>query len=79
MSKVKLINNWIELAKVPDSDTHTLDIVPEEGNGWIVSKKTGYKEEYLSTHTFYGMTHAHSTKKLQKCGFNVQLANWDAH
>ena len=32
---------------------------------------------YLSTHTFYGGTHEFSTELLQKCGFNVVLANWD--
>ena len=75
---MKLIENWAELAEIPESETHRLEITPEDGNGWIVSKKTGDHETYLSTHTFYGKDYEYSSKLLQKHGFNVQLANWDA-
>lgn len=41
-------------------------------------------DHYLSTHTFYGYTddrfggqYRESTKKLQACGFNVIIKNWD--
>lgn len=71
------IDNWHELANVAESDTHRLEITPDDGNGWIVSKETGEYETYLSTHTFYGSEHERSSKLLQDHGFNVQLANWD--
>ena len=79
---MKLVKNWKELSEVPDSDTHSLRITPEDGNGWIVEVgaedvDTASYSEYLSTHTFYGKTYQYSTKLLQKHGFNVKLANWD--
>lgn len=71
------VDDWFDLAKVGESDTHRLEIIPDDGNGWIVSKLTGEPEIYLSTHTFYGSEYKNSTKQLKNCGFNVQLANWD--
>lgn len=32
---------------------------------------------YLSTHTFYGSRYKYSTEVLQKCGFDVEIDNWD--
>lgn len=75
----KLIKNWEELAEVPENDYYLLSIIPEDGNGWIINKKTGDHDEYLSTHTFYGgnvKSYEHSTKLLQKYGFNVTLESW---
>ena len=73
------ITNWAELAQVPESKTHQLEIDVQGCNGWIKSKENpkamGY---YLSTHTFYGSCYRRSTKALQQRGFNVTLANWDA-
>ena len=76
----RLIQDWAELATVPESDTHRLNIDVEGCNGWIDRKGADEREMgiYLSTHSFYGSTHADSTRRLQSCGFNVQLANWDA-
>lgn len=76
-SKPILIKDWDDLAIVPESKTHRLEI--EDGCGWI-HKKNGkeFMGKYLSTHTFYGSNYARSTRLLQKCGFNVTLANWDA-
>lgn len=79
--KPKFIRNWKELAEVPESDTHYLEI--GDHNGWIHKKSPSDDEphrwpEYLSTHTFYGNQYQQSTKRLQACGFNVQLADWDA-
>lgn len=71
------ISTWYELANVAESDTHRLEIEPENGNGWIISKATGKPDIYLSTHTFYGSQYQYSTKELNECGFNVELANWD--
>jgi hypothetical protein len=76
VEKPKLIKNWEDLAKVPCSDTHRLDIMPDDGNGWI-RDETGDPIEYLSTHTFYSNNHEYSTRLLQTYGFNVILDNWD--
>ena len=75
----QFISGWTELAQVPESETHFLQIDTRWGNGWI--KEKGNPEafgHYLSTHTFYGMNHRHSTDVLRRCGFNVTCANWDA-
>jgi hypothetical protein len=84
----KFIKNWKELRDVPnESDTHILEI--GEYSGWLKAKhrekykcakarnKHKYEDYYLSTHTFYGQQFVTSTKKLQKCGFDVVLDNWD--
>lgn len=76
-----LISTWAELAAVPESETHRLDI--GDYNGWIVTKKPksdkfSDRMHYLSTHTFYGSTYQYSTKILQECGFDIELASWDA-
>lgn len=70
------IDNWEELADVEPSETHYLKI--EDGCGWIINKETGECDEYLSTHTFYGSQFQFSSMLLQKYGFSVDLANWDA-
>lgn len=81
----KLIKTWGELAEL-ESETHTIDIHPKYGSGWIKLKDQNQQRDdknffkhnhYLSTHSFYGPNYQHSTELLQKCGFNVQLANWD--
>jgi len=77
-NKPKLIRTWNELRECT-SETHTLDIDLNGYSGWIRNKenKKGDYEYYLSTHTFYGSMYKRSTEILQKCGFNVQLVNWD--
>ena len=75
----KLIKTWDEL-KECTSETHVLEI--EDCCGWIhpivPSNKNFWKHNhYLSTHTFYGGTHKESTRLLQACGFNIEIANWD--
>ena len=72
------VANWEELAAVEGNEKYELKITIEEGFGWINPKNNGGSGEYLSTHTFYGKTHEYSTKMLQRRGFNVVLANWDA-
>lgn len=78
--QTKHIETWEELAE-EKSPTHILEIDLESCNGWIKPKeeKEDYWEgrHYLSTHTFYGSQYKESTKVLQSCGFNVELANWD--
>lgn len=76
----RLISDWSELAQVPDSPTHRLEIDVENCNGWIHAKNADPDSlrRYLSTHTFYGTNYKHSTRLLRRCGFNVKLANWDA-
>lgn len=78
MSGPKTIHGWPELAEVEDSPTHSLDIDVKGCNGWIISKETGEHEYYLSTHTFYGSKYRYSTALLERCGFNVEITNWDA-
>jgi hypothetical protein len=76
----KLISTWEELAECK-SETHKLDINVEGGNGWITPKKRtkdDYHNYYLSTHTFYGHEYVNSQRELQKRGFDVEIANWDA-
>mgnify|MGYP003631696679 CR=1 FL=1 len=75
-SKPILINNWDELSKVEDSDTHSITI--DDHCGFVREKVSGKLEYYLSTHTFYGSKHKISTRELQSFGFNVEIKNWDA-
>lgn len=73
------IKDWADLAKVPESGTHRLEIDVEDCNGWIVRKDgKHWYGGYLSTHTFYGSSYLRSTQRLRDCGFPVTLANWDA-
>lgn len=75
-----LIKDWAELAQVPESSTHRLEIDVEGCNGWIIEKKPRFERKlpiYLSTHTFYGGNHKQSTRTLRQCGFNVTIDNWD--
>lgn len=80
MENSKYIKDWDEL-KEEKSETHTLKIDVEGGNGWIHTKGRNENRwgdnHYLSTHTFYGERYKYSTELLQSCGFNVILANWD--
>ena len=69
-----VINNWEDLSKVPSSKTHKLEV--EDYCGWLIELKTG-ERSYLSTHTFYGSEFERNTRRLQSCGFDVQLKNWD--
>jgi hypothetical protein len=76
MDGIQYIKDWEELAEIK-SETHDLEIDFKYGSGWITSKTDSEDYHYLSTHTFYGMSHKESTRILQSCGFNVELANWD--
>ena len=71
---MKKIKNWKELSKVADSKTHALEI--EDCCGWLICKETG-ERSYLSTHFFYGKEYQKSTRRLQSCGFDVEIGNWD--
>lgn len=73
-----LIEHWDHLREVnPQSNTHRL--VMDEYSAWIHGddEENSHDHHYLSTHTFYGSTHENSTYMLQKCGFNVEIDNWD--
>ena len=75
----KLIRTWEELRECK-SPTHILEY--DEYSAWILPKvepdeMSWEGKHYLSTHTFYGMTHKWSTKVLQECGFDVEIDNWD--
>ena len=76
----QLIKNWEELAQVPESETHRLEV--GDYNGWVITKNPKSesfmdREQYLSTHTFYGSEHESSTRRLQACGFDIEIDNWD--
>lgn len=77
----KLIKDWDELKKVINSTTHKINVDRESCNGNIIPLISElYFYNYLSTHTFYGIkvkTYLESTKQLQRCGFNINIANWD--
>jgi hypothetical protein len=71
-----LVEDWDHMRKLDlKSETHNLEI--DDYNAHINSKKEDKQFIYLSTHTFYGMTHKSSTEIMQKCGFNVIIDNWD--
>lgn len=73
------IPGWPELAQLPESETHRIEMDPSGGCGWIKEKANPDDfGHYLSTHTFYGLNHKHSTDVLRRCGWNVTCANWDA-
>jgi hypothetical protein len=73
-----LVRHWADLAEVPESETHRLEIEVENCNGWIKDKRNpDALGHYLSTHTFYGSNYKRSTILLRQCGFNVTCANWD--
>lgn len=72
----KLIKSWDELVGL-ESDGYYLEIDVDRCNGHIYSKTDKDFYAYLSTHTFYGHDYQYSTVRLQECGFDVQLKNWD--
>lgn len=84
-----LVKDWSELAMIQPSATHRLEIKPENGNGWIkpIDEPIG-TDSYTGIYLYNAcVLHAlHLGQKLldtaqaasQECGFNVQLANWDA-
>jgi hypothetical protein len=77
-SQHRFVGHWSDLAEVPESETHRLEIEVENCNGWIKDKRNPDAfGHYLSTHTFYGSNYLRSTRLLRSCGFNVTLANWD--
>lgn len=77
-SQHRFVRHWADLAEVPESETHRLEIDVGGCNGWIHRKDGNeFLGRYLSTHTFYGTNYLGSTRLLRSCGFNVTLANWD--
>ena len=72
----KLIKSWDGLVGL-ESDGYYLEIDVGRCNGHIRSKTDEDFYAYLSTHTFYGNDYQYSTARLQECGFDVQLENWD--
>ena len=80
----KFIKDWNDLVGL-ESEHYKLAIDVDGGSGWIVPKieteeteKEYFKHhKYLSTHTFYGSVCKGYEELLQKCGFDVELNNWD--
>lgn len=78
VGSMRFVRHWRDLAEVPESETHRLEISIQRCNGWIKDKRDPDEMgHYLSTHTFYGSTYKESERILRECGFNVTLANWD--
>lgn len=78
----KLIRTWEELSELPENHMYKIAIDdPNDCSGHIVDMSNDSRRfNYLSTHTFYGGKHKDylaSSERLQKCGFNVILDNWD--
>ena len=73
----KFIRDWNDLVGL-ESENYRLEIDTEMGCGWIVPKtEIGEINKYLSTHTFYGSSCKGYEELLKKCGFDVELNNWD--
>ena len=73
----KFIRDWNDLVGL-ESEHYRLEINTEFGFGWIVPKtETDEIRKYLSTHTFCGSTYKGYEELLRKCGFDVELNNWD--
>lgn len=67
-----------ELKPCPFCGSIPFVCITKMGRGWIVPKtETAENKKYLSTHTFYGSSCKGYEKLLQKCGFDVELNNWD--
>jgi len=72
--KPKIIKSWEDLAQLPDSATHRLQI--KDWCGWVISKEVppkGRKHQYLSSHSFYKSHYKQTTQKLRDCGFDITL------
>ena len=72
----RLINDWSELARVPDSPTHRIKIV-ENWGGWIVNKNTKKEEYYLSTHIFYKKSGLAGKGVFKKYGFDIEISTYE--
>jgi len=70
------IRHFADLAALPESETHRIEIDKDGQSGWIVDKSiSGDVGQYLSPHTFHSANLKRSTRLLRKCGFNVTCAN----
>lgn len=70
-NRPKLIRSWEELAKVPNSSTHRIEVFPNDRCAWIYpndNKAIGY---YLNSFTFREGYHKVATRKLRRKGFNI--------
>ena len=77
------IKDWDDLAKLPPSKTHYIDVfhtdTGEDAYGynsyWISPfNRIADEEHYLSTHVFYGgETTNEYNELLVKCGFNAKI------
>ncbi len=70
------IKNWQELDGL-ENERYKIEVDLYIGCGWIKAKNDNERDIYLTTHTFYGSKYQESTRLLQECGFDVEIANWD--
>ena len=80
--KPKIIKSWEELAQLPDSTTHRIQV--KDSCAWVISmqkpfggedKGKGY--QYLSSYSFDKSQNKQATQILKNCGFNVRLLRTD--
>jgi len=77
--KPKIIKSWEDLAQLPDSATHRIEI--GDYRAWVIKKRPlgdeenvlGKGFEYLPSNSFHVSHHKQSTQTLKNCGFNVTL------
>lgn len=69
-----LVSGWEDLVGM-ENENFRIEVDLHCENAWIRSKVDNM-DYYLSTHTFYESTYAHSTRILQDHGFNVELVSW---
>ena len=74
------IKDWNDLAKLPPSETHYINVVRDEKSRsldtWWISpfNRIVDEEHYLSTHVFYGWKITDEYNELLvKCGFNARI------
>ena len=72
----KIIKDWKDLDGL-ESENYYIEVDHYYGCGWIRAKDETMRDEYLSTHTFYGETYKGYEKILRDCGFDVELVTWD--
>lgn len=70
------IKNWQDLEGL-ENERYKIEVDLYIGCGWIKAKNADERDIYLTTHTFYGSKYLESTRLLQECGFDVEVANWD--
>jgi hypothetical protein len=71
-------NKWEDLVGLVSVDgLYRLDIDVKRGCGNIINTKTGKREHYLTTHSFYSSRYKHTEAVLRDYSFDVTLGSTD--